>query len=672
MLDVFASETFFTVSEVIQNAILLFALVFIYGASDFLPDTKNTTKRILIGVLIGGFAVLIMMFPWRISEGLIFDTRSVLLSITGAFFGVLSTIIAGSIAVIYRIFVGGSGVYAGVLTIVTTAGFGLLWRRFRHRLPKMPIFLEYYIFGLFAHIITILCQIALPWETAVVVIPNILPAFLGLFPILTTILAISLTNQSQRLMFSEQAKSQHILLQASIDSPKTMEIFALDLEGKYLVYNDFHKYSMNKYYKVDIEKDKHYLNYISNDTMNYRVKSCIDKALKGESFTRVFEVETNKGKFLEELYTPIRNDSKEIIGVTIFSQDVTKRKEFEQSILYLSYHDPLTGLKNRRYYTEELVRLDQEDFLPISIIMADINGLKIMNDAFGHDSGDLLLKTVANSLFESFKNKGIIARIGGDEFVILLANTNKSEAMNLIEKAKATIEKQVVEGMNISVAFGVETKAGNTPIEEIFKIAEDDMYKHKLFEISSNRNDAIKTILNTLHVKNPREEYHSKRVSEYCQKIGQILGMRKDEINLLKIIGNLHDIGKIAIDEAILNKPGKLTNDEWNEIKRHPEIGYRILSASADYAEFSEDILSHHERWDGTGYPQGLKGKEIPYRARIIAIADAYDAITSSRPYRDSLTHEFAIDEIMKNSGTQFDPMIAKKFVESFQKKKTK
>jgi HD-GYP domain-containing protein (c-di-GMP phosphodiesterase class II) len=146
--------------------------------------------------------------------------------------------------------------------------------------------------------------------------------------------------------------------------------------------------------------------------------------------------------------------------------------------------------------------------------------------------------------------------------------------------------------------------------------------------------------------------------------------MRKDEINLLKVISNLHDIGKIAIDEQILNKPGKLNEEEWAEIKRHPEIGYRILSSSSEYAEISEDILSHHERWDGDGYPQGLKGKDIPYRARIIAIADAYDAMTSDRPYRKALSKEEALAEIIRCSGTQFDPSIARKFVDNFQSDK--
>lgn len=190
------------------------------------------------------------------------------------------------------------------------------------------------------------------------------------------------------------------------------------------------------------------------------------------------------------------------------------------------------------------------------------------------------------------------------------------------------------------------------------------MYKQKLYEFDSHRSEFIKSILKSLHEKNPYVEEHSQRVSIICEEIGKKLGLRLHEINLLRLISQLHDIGKITIDEAILNKPGKLTDEEWSIIKRHPEIGYRIISTSPEYQEIAYDILSHHERYDGKGYPQGLKGDEIPLRARIVAIADAYDAMTSNRPYRKALTKDEAIHEIMKASGTQFDPALVEIFLD--------
>ena len=190
------------------------------------------------------------------------------------------------------------------------------------------------------------------------------------------------------------------------------------------------------------------------------------------------------------------------------------------------------------------------------------------------------------------------------------------------------------------------------------------MYKKKLFESPSMRGKTINAIISTLHEKNKREEQHSHRVSALCKSMGKAIGLPEGEIEELKTVGLLHDIGKIAIEENILNKPGKLTDDEWEEIKRHPEIGYRILSTVNDMSEMAEYVLAHHERWDGRGYPKGLKGEEIPFQSRIIAIADAYDAMTSERSYRSALSEEIAIEELQKNAGIQFDPELIRIFIE--------
>lgn len=198
----------------------------------------------------------------------------------------------------------------------------------------------------------------------------------------------------------------------------------------------------------------------------------------------------------------------------------------------------------------------------------------------------------------------------------------------------------------------------------MLKSAEDYMYRHKVIESNSMRGNIINVILNTLYEKNPREERHSKRVSELCQRIGVAMGLSETEINKLKVSGLLHDIGKIAIEEQVLNKPGRLTDQEWNEIKRHPDIGYRILSSSLEMMEIVQYILFHHERFDGTGYPRGLKREEIPLLSRIIAVADAYDAMTNARTYKKALDKDAAIKELIQNKGTQFDPHIVDVFIE--------
>lgn len=345
--------------------------------------------------------------------------------------------------------------------------------------------------------------------------------------------------------------------------------------------------------------------------------------------------------------------------------DITERKKKETEIFFLSYHDQLTGLYNRRFYEEELRRLDTERNLPFTIVLADVNGLKLVNDSFGHFKGDELLKKVAEVITKGCRADDIIARLGGDEFVILLPQTDGYEAEQIVKRIKGLAAKVKVGVIDISISFGYDTKNNKEEsIQEIFKKAEDQMYKKKLFERPSMRGKTIKAIISTLHEKNNREEQHSHRVSELCKSMGEVLKLPEHEIEELKSVGLLHDIGKIAIEENVLNKPGKLSDDEWKEIKRHPEIGYRILSTVNDMADIASYVLYHHERWDGKGYPEGLMGNEIPFVSRIISIADAYDAMTSERSYRRGLPEKIAIDELLKNAGLQFDPELVRVFIE--------
>ncbi|MGE5626681.1 MAG: PAS domain S-box protein [Solirubrobacterales bacterium] len=352
------------------------------------------------------------------------------------------------------------------------------------------------------------------------------------------------------------------------------------------------------------------------------------------------------------------------IGVFGIYRDIAEKKKFERELKYLSYHDQLTGLYNRRFFEEQLKVIDKEINFPLSVFMADVNGLKLVNDSFGHTRGDELLKKVVEILRKCCKAEDIIARLGGDEFVILSPKTTAEDAREKAAGIKAEALQHKSGSVDISISIGFETKySAEENILGIIKKAEDHMYKNKLFESPSMRGKTINTIISTLHEKNKREEQHSHRVSALCVSIGQALGLNSEEIAELKTVGLLHDIGKIAIDENILNKPGKLTELEWEVIKRHSEIGYRILGTVSHMSEMAEYVLAHHERWDGKGYPKGLKGEKIPLNSRIICIADTYDAMTSERSYRSAMSEETAIKEILDNAGTQFDPKLAEIFV---------
>lgn len=347
-----------------------------------------------------------------------------------------------------------------------------------------------------------------------------------------------------------------------------------------------------------------------------------------------------------------------------------KVEQSEKDNLYLSYHDVLTGLYNRRYYELEIKRMDNEKNLPISIVIADVNGLKLINDAFGHQLGDQLLQKAAETIRAACRARDVAARWGGDEFIILLPATTREEAEAIVDRIKENISGESVGMINVSMSLGWDTKESmDRDFAEILKNAEDSMYKNKIIQNHGLRGNLINTIINTLHEKNPREERHSDRVGDIAQKIGEAIGFSETEIRKLKLIGHLHDIGKIAIEESILNKEGKLTKREQEEIQRHPDIGYRILGATSEMLDLANCVLCHHERWDGLGYPRGISGQEIPIEARIIALADSYDAMSSERPYRKALDEDVVFYEIRKNAGFQFDPDIARVFVEKVMKR---
>lgn len=363
--------------------------------------------------------------------------------------------------------------------------------------------------------------------------------------------------------------------------------------------------------------------------------------------------------------SPIYDKKGKYIGFRGIDIDISHLKANEEQILNLSYRDQLTGLYNRRFFEEELSRLNTSRNYPLSVLMVDVNGLKLMNDAFGHAAGDELLTTLSSQLKESFRADDIISRIGGDEFVILLPQTTDRAAKELKKRLLKKLEQVTVNHLPLSISCGWAThSASERTIEDTLKHAETVMYRDKTSNRTEHRNSAIKMIINQLFNSISDERHHSTLVSQYAVAIGKALGLSQDELNILQISGRLHDIGKISIPKDILEKPSSLTDAEMIEVKRHPEISYIILSSSSDFISFSEDVLYHHERYDGRGYPKKLSGESIPLFSRIIGLADAFVAMTSDRPYRKKLSVDSAIAILKKESGKQFDPLLVDLFIE--------
>lgn len=350
------------------------------------------------------------------------------------------------------------------------------------------------------------------------------------------------------------------------------------------------------------------------------------------------------------------------LGVAI---DITEHKQALRQVEYLSYHDKLTGLYNRVYLEDKAQEMDNQPDLPLTIIMGDVNGLKVINDAFGHQSGDLMLKKVADILLTNCRESDIVARWGGDEFVIMLPCSNEEIARGICAKIYQACSQ--IEGfpIQVSIALGMANRTNpDQSMEELFKEAEDLMYRNKMLENRSIRSSFLTSLEQTLWVRSHETQEHTARLGHLVNAVGRSLGLPLDEMNSLMLLAALHDIGKIAIPNNILDKPGPLTPEEWDLMKKHPEIGYRIALSNAELASIAEAILNHHERWDGSGYPLGAQGQEIPLISRILALADAYDVMISGRPYQPGITPEEALQEIIDCAGTQFDPDIAQIFID--------
>ena len=397
-------------------------------------------------------------------------------------------------------------------------------------------------------------------------------------------------------------------------------------------------------------------------------ESLYQKALDGEmvSFEWTYN-DQDETFYFDTSVSPITDDQGTITGAVGISRNITEKRLKQQEIEYLSYHDHLTGLYNRRYLYDKLIEIDTETFYPLALIMIDLNGLKILNDAYGHALGDEALMKVASVLKKTATEDDIVTRIGGDEFIVILHNTTEEAVEERKKHILEYLELETVENAKLSVAIGHQLKNSNdVSIGDVMKEAEDMMYFRKLSEGKSARNQTIRAILKTLTDKYEEERVHSERVGQLCKQMGEALNLANEAQDALMMAGMFHDIGKISVPDEILGKPHHLSTEEFQTIKNHTDNGYQILRAADQYSDLAVHALYHHERIDGKGYPKGLKANEIPYYSRIISICDAFEAMTSDRPYRKAMNPDEAIKELKKHAGTQFDADLVDVFVRNY------
>ncbi len=350
--------------------------------------------------------------------------------------------------------------------------------------------------------------------------------------------------------------------------------------------------------------------------------------------------------------------------------DISEQKMQEAQILYMENHDYLTGLYNRKYYEEAMEQLNGDVHLPIAVMSVDINGLRLVNESLGYPEGDMLLKTTSKILESCCRPGDVLARVSGGGFGLLLPNTDHEAALGIQKLIESTCAiynqntKTKLFDINLSVGYSIKDTADDD-IRQADKLANEFLRERKLLNRKSSHSDIITSMMSIVNEKSRLTEEHAVRLASLCKKIGEKLNLPPQSLDELELLAMLHDIGKVGIDDRILNKPGYLDEEEWAIMKRHPEIGHRIAKSSSVLEPIAEYILSHHERWDGKGYPRRLEGEDIPLLSRILAVADAYDAMTEDRVYRKAMPKEVAVAEIRNNAGIQFDPHVVRIFCEN-------
>ena len=650
------------IRDITINILILFGLVFIMTIPRLKLDQKERFSHLVKGFLIGLLTILIMLTAWEFESGVIIDARTVMIAITTLFFPLETAVLATLIAVIYRVSLGGAGVYAGVLMLVFTLLIGLIWRHFVKPKLKVSRIFSLALYGVVVQVFALLALLAFPYPQNLVLIRTVWPVFLIMFPMVTTLLGYAL------LLYQARLKQEQLLVESErkyrvlVDNSK-LGIFQYNTHGVIEITNR----AFCEILSAPIER----LVGLDMKTLpNLRVVACIEDSLRGVKAT----YEGLYTSFISGKEVPVRAqfspifEEDHVIGGLASIEDLSDQYAHTEALERLRHTDSLTGLNNRSAFDQALFRKTELNKRPIAIVIFDVDRFQLFNTSFGYDIGNQILIKLAE-VFKSVLNErpfSEIYRTGGDEFSLIAQTCDEACILKLIQEIQVHAQAIEHKHLQLSLSYGytvIDDK--DIPMIEGYNKALSHLQEHKVYQDTTLSTKTVDIIMSTLFEKSPREKEHSERVSDLCMLTVERLELSDTFRNRTRLAARLHDIGKINISEAILDKPGRLTDEEYDIIKSHPYVGYKILSSVPEYTHIANIVYAHHERCDGTGYPRGLAWKEIPLEARIIAVADAFDAMTQQRTYREVLSQEKAYEELLKHQETQFDPVIVKAFIEA-------
>ncbi|NLK00158.1 MAG: diguanylate cyclase [Clostridia bacterium] len=355
------------------------------------------------------------------------------------------------------------------------------------------------------------------------------------------------------------------------------------------------------------------------------------------------------------------------------ARDITERKLTEERIRFLSFHDSLTGLYNRAYFEQELERVDSMRHFPVGLIVADVDGLKVINDTFGHEAGDAHLRLAGEILKENFRESDIVARIGGDEFGIILPHTPEKSVSNAYRRVRSKIKEYNSQnpGLPLSISLGYAVKRDNLKtMAMLFREADKNMYRQKVFQSPHAHNILLQKIIRSLERKDVYRQDRIQRLHNLISAAAGYMNLPQDSKRNLYLLANYQDIGIIGVPDKLLEKK-ELDDRDRKIYQDHCKNGYNILQSAPNLAHIAGHVLRHHERWDGQGYPLGLKGDKIPLECRVLSIVNTYENITCSPGCGGlGLSHEEAVELIKDGKGKEFDPALVDKFIEALETKK--